>query len=146
MGTFDQEYSYAATGYNGKVAFNIGAQYGEKAYFGLNLNSHFLNYERSTFLYERNNNATSIVNQVGFENNISTIGSGFSFQLGSIFKLSDALRVGLTYDSPTWMTIQEETTQYIETVRTEAGENIRQIVNPQVVNVFPNTHYNHQEK
>lgn len=136
-GTFDQEYSYAATGYNGQVAFNIGAQYGEKTYFGLNLNSHFLNYERSTFLYEQNRNATSIVNQVGFKNSIATIGSGFSFQLGSIFKLSEAFRIGLTYDSPTWMTIQEETSQYIETVRTEAGENMRQIVDPQIVNVFP---------
>jgi len=58
-GTFNQEYSYAATGYNGKVAFNLGAQYGDNIYLGLNLNSHFLNYERSTFLYEQNNNAGS---------------------------------------------------------------------------------------
>ncbi|WP_044399300.1 OmpP1/FadL family transporter [Lacinutrix sp. Hel_I_90] len=136
-GTFDQEYSYAATGYNGKIAFNIGAQYGENAYFGLNLNSHFLNYERSTFLYEKNDNATSVVNEVGFENYISTFGNGFSFQLGSIFKLSEAFRVGLTYDSPTWMTIEEETTQYIETVRVESGENILQVVDPQIVNLFP---------
>lgn len=136
-GIFDQEYTYAATGYNGKIAFNIGAQYGENVYLGLNLNSHFLNYTRSTFLYEQNNNASSIVNEVGFENNISTIGSGFSFQLGSIFKLSNEFRLGLTYDSPTWMTITEETSQYIETVRVEAGENILQIVDPQIVNIFP---------
>jgi len=136
-GLFDQEYSYAATGYNGKIAFNIGAQHGENTYFGLNLNSHFSNYERTTFLYEQNDNASSIVNEVGFENNIVTTGSGFSFQLGSIFKLSDELRVGLTYDSPTWMTIEEETTQYIETVRVDAGENVLQIVDPQIVNIFP---------
>lgn len=136
-GTFDQEYSYSATGYNGKIAFNVGAQYGDNTYLGLNLNSHFLNYERSTFLYEQNDNATSIVNQVGFENNIITTGSGFSFQLGSIFKLSDEFRLGLTYDSPTWMTIEEETSQYIETVRTDGVDNILQIVDPQIINIFP---------
>ncbi|WP_452223789.1 OmpP1/FadL family transporter [Lacinutrix chionoecetis] len=136
-GNFDQEYSYAATGYNGKIAFNVGAQYGENLYLGLNLNSHFLNFERSTFLYEQNDNAGSIVNQVGFENNILTIGSGFSFQLGTIYKLSNEFRVGFTYDSPTWMTITEESSQYLETVRVDGDENVLQIVDPRVVNLFP---------
>lgn len=135
-GTFNQEYSYAATGYNGKVAFNLGAQYGENIYLGVNLNSHFLNYERSTFLYERNNNVGSIVSQVGFENNMIATGSGFSFQLGSIFKLSEAFRLGLTYNSPTWMTITEETTQYIETVRDDSGSNVLKIIDPNIINVF----------
>lgn len=136
-GTFNQEYNYAATGYNGKVAFNIGAQYDDNLYLGLNLNSHFLNYERSTFLYEENSNVGSLVNQVGFENNIITTGTGFSFQLGSIFKVTDEFRIGLSYDSPTWLTIREETTQYIETVRNENGANILQIVDPQIINIFP---------
>jgi len=136
-GNFDQEYAYSATGYNGKIAFNLGAQYGERLYLGLNLNSHFLNYERSTFLYEQNENVGSVVNEVGFQNNILTNGSGFSFQLGTIYKLSNEFRVGFTYDSPTWITITEETSQYIETVRSENGANVLQIVNPQLVNLFP---------
>jgi len=136
-GNFNQEFAYAATGYNGKIAFNAGAQYGERLYLGLNLNSHFLNYERSTFLNESNNNEGSIVSDVGFENNILTTGSGFSFQLGAIYKLTNEFRVGLAYDSPTWMTITEETSQYIETIRDDAGENVLQIVNPQIVNLFP---------
>lgn len=136
-GNFDQEYAYSATGYNGKIAFNVGAQYGDDLYLGLNLNSHFLNYERSTFLYEKNNNTGSIVNQVGFENNIITNGTGFSFQLGTIYKLSDEFRIGFTYDSPTWMTITEETSQYIETVRVDGVNNVLQIVDPRIVNLFP---------
>lgn len=136
-GNFNQEYSYAATGYNGKIAFNLGAQYTDNLYLGLNLNSHFLNYERTTFLYEENANAGSVVTQVGFENNLSTIGRGFSFQLGGIYKVSNALRLGLSYDSPTWLSIEEETTQYIETLRTEGGSDVLQIVDPQIINIFP---------
>ena len=136
-GTFNQEYEYAATGYNGKVAFNFGAQYDDNLYLGINLNSHFLNYERSTFLYEQNDNDGSIVNQVGFENTITTNGNGFSFQLGSILKVTDEFRLGVSYNSPIWLTIEEETTQYLETVRDEAGSNVLQIVDPRIVNVFP---------
>jgi len=132
-GTFDQEYSYAATGYNGKFSFNIATQYKDNLYFGLNLNSHVINYERSTFLFEGNNNAGSLVNEVGFENTLSTLGSGFSFQLGGIAKLSDQVRVGLTYNSPTWLTITEETTQRLRTLL-DTGDVIN--LNPQIVNVF----------
>jgi len=135
-GTFNQEYNYAATGYNGKLSINAAIQHNDNLYLGINLNSHFINYERSTYLFEENSNLGSLVNEVGFENNLSTIGNGFSFQLGGIAKLSDALRVGLSYDSPTWYTIQEETTQYLETVRDDNGF-ILQTLDPQIINVFP---------
>ena len=43
-GTFSHDYSYASTGYNGKITFNMAAQYDENLYLGLNLNSHFIDY------------------------------------------------------------------------------------------------------
>ena len=114
-GTFNHDYSYAATGYNGKISFNIATQYEDNLYLGLNLNSHFIDYERSILLFEDNTNSESLVNYIEFENNLSTTGNGFSFQLGGILKLSTEFRVGLTYNSPTWYTIEEETTQYLAT-------------------------------
>jgi hypothetical protein len=135
-GSFNQEYSYASTGYNGKFAVNLAMQYEDNLFLGINLNSHFINYERSTFLFEENSNLGSLVNEVGFENNLSTIGNGFSFQLGGIAKLSDMVRVGFTYDSPTWYTISEETTQYLATVRDDNGT-VTSVLDPQVINVFP---------
>ena len=136
-GTFNHDYTYTSTGYNGKITFNIATQYEENLYLGLNLNSHFIDYQRSTLLFEDNANAGSIVNDIEFENNLSTTGNGFSFQLGGILKLSPEFRVGLTYDSPTWYTIEEETTQYLATVRDDAGSNVTQVINPQIVNVYP---------
>lgn len=134
---FDQSYRYASTGYNGKFSFNASTQYGENLYFGLNLNSHFINYDQFTDLQENNSDASSLVREVRFQNTLSTIGSGFSFQLGAIAKI-EALRVGFAYNSPTWYTISEETTQYLGTVRNEGGSNLTQIIDPHVVNVFPN--------
>ncbi|CDF80460.1 hemin receptor [Formosa agariphila KMM 3901] len=136
-GTFNQNYIYSATGYNGKIAVNLATQVKDRLYLGLNLNTHFINYDRITYLQESNSNNGSLVNNVDFENRLSTIGGGFSFQLGTIYKATDNLRVGLTYNSPTWYNIQEETSQYISTIRNENGSNINQIVNPKIVNIHP---------
>ena len=134
-GDFNQEYSYTSTGYNGKLSFNLGVQYDKNFYFGINLNSHFINYERSTYLFEENTNEGSTVNQVDFENSLMTLGNGFSLQLGSIVKLNDFIRIGVAYDSPTWLTLREETTQYISTFN--EAENTQTVVNPAVINIFP---------
>ena len=133
-GTFNQEYSYASTGYNGKFTVNAAIQHKDNLSLGLNLNSHFINYDRSTYLFEGNNNTNSIINEVGFENNLSTTGRGFSFQLGAIAKVSNMLRIGLTYDSPTWYTITEETTQYLATLN---DLNETTVLDPRIVNIFP---------
>ena len=143
-GSFNHDYYYAATGLNGKIAFNMAAQYGDNLYLGLNLNSHFINYSRTTSLYETNNNGTPavdnfLIRDIEFNNTLSTSGSGFSFQLGGILKLTNEFRLGLTYDSPTWYTISEETTQYLAAIRElDDSSRITSVANPQIVNVYPN--------
>ena len=136
-GTFNQEFSYAARGYNGKFSFNFATQYQDNLYLGLNLNAHFIDYVRSTYFYEENSNPGSIVSEVGFENNLYTVGDGFSFQIGTIAKLSENFRLGLAYNSPVWYTMNEETTQYIAAVRDDAGVPVTQIINPEIRNIFP---------
>lgn len=135
-GSFNQEYVYLSHGYNGKYSFNIGAQYTEDFFFGINLNSHVLDYEESTFMFERNSNPGSTVDRIEFENNLSVLGAGFSAQIGGIAKLSDEFRLGLTYDTPTWFIISEETTQYLETRRDVDGQSVIEIVDPRIINVF----------
>ena len=126
-GTYDQIYTNNATGLNGKFSFNFATQYQDFLYLGLNLNSHFLNYDRITSIDEVNLDATE--EYVFFEDRLSTLGSGFSFQLGALAKAGKSLRLGAAYESPTWYTISEETTQYLETDIA--------VVDPRVVNVYP---------
>jgi len=130
-GDFNHRYNYVANGYSGKLSFNLATQYEDNFYFGLNINTHFFDYDRFTALRETNNNAGSTINSVYFENILSTTGSGISFQLGGIAKLTNNLRLGLTYNTPTWYKINDETTQYISTSGTEST-----IVNPNIINVF----------
>ncbi|WP_027138790.1 OmpP1/FadL family transporter [Gaetbulibacter saemankumensis] len=132
-GSFDHDYSYITRGYNGKITFNMAAQYEESVYLGLNLNTHFIDYNRTTLLFEYNDNPGSLVNDVEFENNLTAYGNGFSFQLGGIFKLGPGLRLGVTYDSPTWYTIEERTSQYLAT---DGDAGFIEIY-PEITNIYP---------
>lgn len=133
-GTFDQQYAYTTTGLNGKFSFNFATQYEDFLYLGINLNSHFINYDRVTSISELNNNQGSFINEIYFEDRLSTLGTGFSFQLGGLAKIGSSFRAGVSYESPTWYTISEETTQYLDSFRTT---NEQAIVKPNVVNVYP---------
>jgi long-subunit fatty acid transport protein len=132
-GTFNQRQAYTTTGYNGKFTVNGAIQHKENLYLGLNLNAHFLNYEKITSFRENNDNAGSAVTDVLFENRLETLGTGFSFQLGAIYKLAPYFRLGFAYDSPTWYRIDEETVQNIDS--NLADPDIGFIST--VINVFP---------
>ena len=132
-GNFNQQYSHIATGNNGKFSFNIATQYKDNLYLGLNLNSHFINYEKAVRFRESNNNDGSVVNNLIFDNYLTTNGNGFSFQLGAITKLTKEFRVGLAYNSPTWYRITDETVQYINS--NNADQDIEFISD--ITNIFP---------
>lgn len=134
-GNYDQRYALASTGYNGKMAFNFSAQYDERLNVGLNVNAHFLNYERVRIFDESNSNPNSVVSDVSFDNAMFTTGSGVSFQLGTIYKLTNEFRVGLVYDSPTWLRINDETSQFLQT--SIVGDPNPVVINPNSVNIFP---------
>lgn len=131
-GTFDQEYVYTSFGSNGKATFNAAAQINTQLYLGLNLNAHSFDFDQRTTLFEDNNNAGSQVTSLRFENQLRAFGNGFSFQVGGIYQAAPNVRLGATYDSPTWYTIAEETNQLLVT----NGTNGNVIVNPDVINIY----------
>ncbi|MBF0695223.1 MAG: outer membrane protein transport protein [Flavobacterium sp.] len=136
-GNFYQENSLISTGYNGKLSFNAATQYKDKIYFGLNLNSHFTDYRKSTSFYEQNSNdATTGIQRLRFNNDLYTYGSGFSFQLGAIAKVTREFRFGLAYESPTWYRLNDELSQNISTVRVENGASLNEYVDPGVTIVY----------
>ncbi len=135
-GSFDQEYLLLTEGQNNKFTINVATQVNDKFYFGLNINTHSIDYSQSTLLYENNSNTNSSIGQVVFENNLGVQGVGISAQLGAIMKIQNNIRVGLSVQSPAWYDITEETTQYLET-RT-LGNNPETVteVDPRVLNIY----------
>ncbi len=135
-GSFNQEYYLQSAGYNAKFTINLATQIQDNLYIGLNLNSHVIDYRESKFYFEENDNPDSFVNEIGFRNNLGVLGDGFSAQVGVISKPSEFIRLGLTYETPTWYNINEETTQAIETQRVENDELITETIRPNIINIY----------
>lgn len=117
-GNYYQENTVVSRGYNGKLTFNAAAEYGDKFQFGLNINSYFTDYRLTTSFFESNNNPQNAnpqrtINRLRFNNELYTYGSGISFQLGTIYKPVQQVRIGLAYESPTWYRLNDETSQNI---------------------------------
>ena len=83
-----QENYTKTNGYNGKLSFNASGQYKDKFYFGVNINTRFIDYTQKTSFYESNsNNILSGVQRVQFDNELTTYGNGISIQLGAIISI-----------------------------------------------------------
>ncbi len=139
-GNYFQTNEVYSTGYNGKLSFNLSSSYKDKLYIGLNLNSHFTDYSRTSSFTERNNaplTSDYTVSRLRFNNDLNTYGTGFSFQLGSIAKLSNEIRVGLAYESSTWYNLTDELSQSLSVVSANTAEELpAEDIAPQVVNVY----------
>lgn len=133
-GAFNQDYLLQTAGYSSKVSFNGALELNNKWNLGVNLNSHIISTERFTSIEERNSNTDATVSNVRFDNTLFTDANGFSFQLGLIGKLTESFRIGATYESPTWYSIDESQIQEISTRAPGNASIVR--VRPNVVNVF----------
>lgn len=142
-GNYFQENSIESKGYNGKIAFNLATEYDKRFYFGVNLNAHFVNYEMASSFYEDyldspGNNTTTGVQASRFTNQLYTYGSGFSMQLGSIVKLTNEFRIGLTYESPTWYNLNDELLQTLNVNCPDCVTNAQRFsASPNITIIYP---------
>jgi len=114
---YNQASYIETTGYNGKLSFNAAGSYKDRIYIGLNLNAHFTDYRQTSLVTESNNGPVyddrATVSHIRFINDLYTYGGGFSFNLGTIFKVTDELRLGAAYESPTWYRLNDELEQIL---------------------------------
>ena len=135
-GNYRHDYFQYSDGFSGKYTLNVSTQLSDNYTFGLNINTHAIEYREAAFLIERNSNGNSSVKRIDFENYLNVLGNGFSFQIGGIAKVNKDLRLSLYYDSPTWYTISEETSQYLETIRLEDGVEFNTVIDPRIINLY----------
>ena len=126
------EYVTQRSGGIKKYTFNFSGEYLNKYNVGININSHKLEYREVNDFYEGNYADSSTLNAFRFNNELLSFGEGVSFQVGAIAKLNKQIRFGLSYESPTWFSITEETTEF---VASNDGSNIT--IEPDVINIYP---------
>ncbi len=136
-GSYYQETLVNTTGFNSKLTGNFGMNIDNKFYLGANLNVSFLDYNKYISTYEENTSQVSNgVSTILFDNNIYTYGSGFSFNIGGIAKLTENARVGLSYESPTWYGLNDESQQRLQTYNYTNGTRNFADVNPNLTTLF----------
>jgi hypothetical protein len=139
-GNYYQENTIYSSGYNGKLSFNAATSYNDRLYIGLNLNSHFTDFRQSSLFYEDNNNTLGTdydVTKLQFNNDLYTYGTGFSFQLGAIAKVTNEVRLGLAYESSTWYRLSDELSQKLIAISSNSDGSLpSDVVDPRITNVY----------
>lgn len=131
--TVNQEFLRNTSGYNSKFTLNVASQYGDNLYLGASLNFHSLLYDRYDEFTENGYDAASEIQFTTFDNLLHTEGSGFSFSLGAIAKLNEFVRLGGSYQSPTWYRLTDDLSQRIDSDLADEDINF---INFNVVNLF----------
>lgn len=100
-------YNYTS-GTNEKFTVSIAAQYDEKTYFGIAINSHSIDYFQKIIFNENNNDGNGNTLHARLQQNLLVRGEGININLGIITKPIKNLRLGLAYQTPTWYDLTEE--------------------------------------
>lgn len=118
----DQTLTRRRTG--GQTEFNIamGTNYSNKLYLGLSVGLTSLRYNAYTSLSEVGNVGAipGIVAEgeeyrTYYDFNQQTRGSGVNFKLGMIYKPIETVRIGASFSSPTWYSIEDDSSLGLET-------------------------------
>ena len=124
-------------GFNNKISINLSGLVKDNFHFGFNVNIYEIDLTKDNIHYEDGFDEDSSVSYIDFRNYLYTRGGGLSFQLGMIYKLRN-VRIGVSYESPTWFKIEDELEQEIEvqTIDKITNEIYTDIVDPNIINVY----------
>ncbi len=130
----NQSYFVSTTGLNSKFTANMASQYGDNIYMGASLNFSVIDKETLTQFDEGGYNPGSDLEFVQFDNYLRTYGNGFSFSLGGIAKVSELLRLGASYQSPTWYRLTDE---FSQSINSNLADSEIDYIDFSLVNIYP---------
>ena len=84
-----------------------GGSYRDKLYIGVGLGIVSSNFRQRRDLTETEADPSTALNNFTLRDEVHTDGSGFNARLGLIYRLSDAVRLGASVQTPTWMRLTD---------------------------------------
>ena len=108
-----QEFSNFYDGELSELNFAFSGVYLEKLHIGAGLNFYDINFSQQIILNENNNDGNENTLSAKFYQENFTNGVGFSMSAGFIYKPTNTIRIGLSYQSPSWFTELIENTNII---------------------------------
>ena len=130
-----QDITIKRIGNHYKHSLNIGGSYNNHVFLGANLNFHGIEFQERKIFNESGYSNNSNLQNVNFNEYYNSNGFGFSIQLGSIIKVKN-FRIGLSYQSPTWMDFEEENEQTLETEVINDNQIKTYNIDPRTVNIY----------
>lgn len=134
-GQLDHKLDILTKGWHRKTALNFSGLYKNVLHLGVNLNLHKLEYHSDQSFYESGHYSDSPVYNIDFGNEINSYGQGVSVQIGAIVRLK-SLRLGLTYDSPQFLEISDQTKQRVSSVYIDQGYIVKETIDPDILNFY----------
>ena len=111
----------------------MGSQFKENIYMGASLNFHNVIYSRFDQFTENGYEPASEIQRTTFDNYLQTNGNGFSFSMGAIAKLNEYVRLGGSYQSPTWYRLEDDFSQRINS---DLADDEINFIDLNIVNLF----------
>ena len=129
----NQQQTKNTLGYNSKFTVNFASQYQENLYIGASVNLHDVLYEEYNQFTETGYNTTSPIQRTTLDSFLRTVGGGVSLNVGAIAKLNQNVRIGGSYQSPTWYRLTDEFSQRIDS---DLADQDISFINFNVINLF----------
>jgi len=95
-----------------EYALSLGGNYKEKLMLGITLGIPVVNYQSNSYFQESLAEGNTASNPYGFQsfnysNNVSVTGGGINAKLGAIYKITDFLRIGAAFHTPTYYSLTD---------------------------------------
>ena len=120
---YTHEYHRSTSGRTNRYTINVSSVYQNKLYLGFNFNIFNIEYTEAVNFYEYGYGAQSGLSELNFRNELITLGTANSFQLGAIYKVNNNFRLGLSLESPTYYRLSDRVRQALNTrLRTQNGD------------------------
>lgn len=109
FGNFEgTDFRNSISGRNSKLVLALATQPNNKLYIGAGLNFYNIDFSQSTRYEEFNSDDNGNTLNILAEDTYTILGSGVSFNAGLIAKPTQEIRLGISYQSPTWYELSQE--------------------------------------
>lgn len=110
------------SGSMGEMNLSVGGNFDHKLYLGASIGVPFVNYSYSK-TYEETDEDASIPNfdNMEFRESLNTSGIGININIGAIYRVNQAVRLGASFHSPTWLSLTDSYSNGISSNITYAG-------------------------
>lgn len=118
VNNLDQFSTYETRGGAGELFFAFGGNYNDKLFLGASMGIPTVRYVYEKFYSETVEETDTMSDFKSFRihDYVKTSGAGFNFKIGAIYKVSDYIRLGLAFHTPTLYAFKDD---YNSSIRSE---------------------------